>query len=297
MANKANPSNKPVAAVTGVGPGLGAALARRFAATYAVAILARKADYLKALAGEIRQSGATVMDVPCDVGDRAQMARAFDAIRTDLGEPELLLYNAGSGSWGTITEITAEQYEADWRVNALGAFVAAKEVAPAMIARGRGAILFTGATAGVKAGPKSVSFGPAKFAMRGWARATASRRCRTAISSSPRRSRRPTGTSRIRTRARGRWNSKYARSKKNSNAIREDAFTADGLFAAQYVKVLGFNTAKDAMNISISLTPELIDLIKAKVESGRYSSTSEVVRKRCVCSSGLTSRKSNASKG
>ena len=169
MANKANPSNKPVAAVTGVGPGLGAALARRFAATYAVAILARKADYLKALAGEIRQSGATVMDVPCDVGDRAQMARAFDAIRTDLGEPELLLYNAGSGSWGTITEITAEQYEADWRVNALGAFVAAKEVAPAMIACGRGAILFTGATAGVKAGPKSVSFGPAKFAMRGLA--------------------------------------------------------------------------------------------------------------------------------
>jgi len=169
MANDANPSNKPVAVVTGVGPGLGAALARRFAATYAVAILARKADYLKALAGEIRRGGATVIDVPCDVGDRAQMAKAFGTIRTDLGEPELLLYNAGSGSWGTITEITADQYEADWRVNALGAFVAAKEVAPAMIARGRGTILFTGATAGVKAGPKSVSFGPAKFAMRGLA--------------------------------------------------------------------------------------------------------------------------------
>jgi NADP-dependent 3-hydroxy acid dehydrogenase YdfG len=169
MANKANPSNKPVAIVTGVGPGLGAALARRFAATYAIAILARKADYLKTLADELRQGGATVMDVPCDVGDRAQMAKTFITIRADLGEPELLLYNAGSGSWGTITEITADQYEADWRVNALGAFVAAKEVAPAMIARGRGAILFTGATAGVKAGPKSVSFGPAKFAMRGLA--------------------------------------------------------------------------------------------------------------------------------
>jgi NAD(P)-dependent dehydrogenase (short-subunit alcohol dehydrogenase family) len=169
MANKANPSNKPVAIVTGVGPGLGAALARRFAATYAIAILARKADYLKTLADELRQGGATVMDLPCDVGDRAQMAKTFSTIRADLGEPELLLYNAGSGSWGTITEITADQYEADWRVNALGAFVAAKEVAPAMIARRRGAILFTGATAGVKAGPKSVSFGPAKFAMRGLA--------------------------------------------------------------------------------------------------------------------------------
>jgi NADP-dependent 3-hydroxy acid dehydrogenase YdfG len=173
MANNSNPSNKPVAVVTGVGPGLGAALARRFAATYAVAILARKADYLKTLAGEIRQRGATVLELPCDVGDRAQMSKAFQTVRSELGEAELLLYNAGSGSWGTITEITPDQYEADWRVNALGAFVAAKEVAPAMIARGRGAMLFTGATAGVKAGPKSVSFGPAKFAMRGLAQALA----------------------------------------------------------------------------------------------------------------------------
>ncbi len=173
MPNKSNPSNKPVAVVTGVGPGLGAALARRFAATYAVAILARKADYLKTLAAEIRQGGATVLELPCDVGDRAQMTKAFQTIRGELGEAELLLYNAGSGSWGTITEITPDQYEADWRVNALGAFVAAKEVAPAMIARGRGAMLFTGATAGVKAGPKSVSFGPAKFAMRGLAQSLA----------------------------------------------------------------------------------------------------------------------------
>ena len=173
MPNKSNPSNKPVAVVTGVGPGLGAALARRFAATYAVAILARKADYLKTLAAEIRQGGATVLELPCDVGDRAQMTKAFQTLRGELGEAELLLYNAGSGSWGTITEITPDQYEVDWRVNALGAFVAAKEVAPAMIARGRGAMLFTGATAGVKAGPKSVSFGPAKFAMRGLAQSLA----------------------------------------------------------------------------------------------------------------------------
>src|SRR3984893_7088710 len=156
-------TDKKVATVFGVGPGLGAALVRRFAATYAVAMLARKAEYLKALAGELRQSGATVLDLSCDVGDRTQMTETFRAIRTDLGEPEVLLYNAGSGTFGGITEITPDQYEADWRVNAFGAFVAAKEVAPGMVARGRGVMLFTGATAGVKAGPKSVSFGPAKF--------------------------------------------------------------------------------------------------------------------------------------
>ncbi len=168
-----NTSNKPVAVVTGVGPGLGAALVRRFAASYAVAILARNADYLKALAGEIRGSGATVLDLRCDVGDRTQISDAFRAIRNELGEPEVLLYNAGSGAFGSITEITPDQYEADWRVNAFGAFVAAREVAPAMIARGRGTMLFTGATAGVKAGAKSVSFGPAKFAMRGLAQSLA----------------------------------------------------------------------------------------------------------------------------
>ena len=166
-------SNKPVAVVTGVGPGLGASLARRFAQTYAVALLARKADYLKALAREIRQSGATVLDFSCDVSDRAQLAEAFRAIRTGLGDPEVLLYNAGTATLGAITEVAPEKYEADWRINAYGAFVAAKEVAPGMIARGRGAMLFTGATAGVKAGPRSVSFGPAKFAMRGLAQSLA----------------------------------------------------------------------------------------------------------------------------
>jgi NAD(P)-dependent dehydrogenase (short-subunit alcohol dehydrogenase family) len=169
----ANSSSKPVAVVIGAGPGLGASLARRFAASYAVAILARNADYLKGLAGELRQGGATLLDLSCDVSDPAQIAGAFRAIRKDLGEPEVLLYNAGTGTFGSITEITPDQYEADWRVNALGAFVAAKEVAAGMIARGHGAILFTGATAGVKAGPKSVSFGPAKFAMRGLAQSLA----------------------------------------------------------------------------------------------------------------------------
>jgi NAD(P)-dependent dehydrogenase (short-subunit alcohol dehydrogenase family) len=166
-------TEKKVAVVTGVGPGLGASLARRFAESYAVAIIARKADYLKGLAGEIRGSGATVLDLTCDVGDRTQVTEGFRKIRAELGEPEVLLYNAGSGTFGTITDITPDQYEADWRVNALGAFLAAREVVPGMIARGRGTMLFTGATAGVKAGAKSVSFGPAKFAMRGLAQSLA----------------------------------------------------------------------------------------------------------------------------
>ena len=166
-------STTPVAVVTGVGPGLGASLARRFARAYSVALLARKTDYLKELARDIRQSGATVLDVSCDVTDRVQLVEAFRAIRTGLGDPEVLLYNAGTATLGTITDVTPDQYEADWRINAFGAFVAAKEVAPGMSAQRRGTILFTGATAGIKAGPRSVSFGPAKFAMRGLAQSLA----------------------------------------------------------------------------------------------------------------------------
>ncbi|MGO9603074.1 MAG: SDR family NAD(P)-dependent oxidoreductase [Candidatus Binataceae bacterium] len=164
---------QPVAVITGVGPGLGAALARRFARGYAVAINARRAEYLASLAGEIRAAGGTVLEVPADIGDRAQVEAAFKLIHERLGPPAALIYNAGSGTFGNVTEVTPEQYENSWRTNAYGAFVAAKAVAPGMIASGRGVMLFTGATAGVKAGAKSVAFGPAKFAMRGLAQSLA----------------------------------------------------------------------------------------------------------------------------
>jgi NAD(P)-dependent dehydrogenase (short-subunit alcohol dehydrogenase family) len=169
----ADPQHIPVAAVVGVSPGLGAALARRFAQEYAVAIMARNAEYLHALAGELRAVGGRVLAVPADSGDRAQVEAAFASIREQLGPPAVLLYNAGGGTWGTVTEITPEQYKDAWRVNSYGAFVSAKAVVPDLIDRGRGVLLFTSATAGVKAGPKSVAFGPAKFALRGLAQSLA----------------------------------------------------------------------------------------------------------------------------
>jgi len=162
-----------VAVVVGVGAGTGASLARRFASDYAVALMARNADYLRGLGDELRAAGGDALEVPADVGDAAAVAAAFATIRERLGDPDLLLYNAGSGTFGTIVDITPAQYEASWRVNAYGALLCAKEVAPAMIQRGAGVMLFTGATAGVKAGAKSVSFGPAKFAMRGLAQSLA----------------------------------------------------------------------------------------------------------------------------
>ena len=164
---------KPVAVVIGVGPGLGASLARRFAKEYAVAINARSADYLRTLADEIRNAGGNALEIAADVGNREQVAAAFKLIRERLGEPDVLLYNAAAGPFGNIAEVTPEQFENSLRINALSAFLCVKECAPGMIARGRGVILFTGATAGIKAGARSVAFGPGSFAKRGLAQSLA----------------------------------------------------------------------------------------------------------------------------
>src|SRR5205807_164543 len=82
----------------------------------------------------------------------------------DLGEVEVLVYNAGSGVWGNVEEATAADFEAAWRVNALGGFLASKQVIPAMKRAGRGSIVFVGATASRKAGARSASFSAAKGA-------------------------------------------------------------------------------------------------------------------------------------
>lgn len=161
---------KPVCVVVGVGPGNGAAFARRFAAGgYAVALLARSTDLTERLASSLEDARA----YPCDVSDGASVARAFDAIRRDLGDPEVLVYNAGSGVWGTIEQATAAEFETAWRVNALGGFLACKQVVPAMKRAGRGSIVFVGATASRKAGARSASFSSAKGAQRSLAESMA----------------------------------------------------------------------------------------------------------------------------
>jgi NAD(P)-dependent dehydrogenase (short-subunit alcohol dehydrogenase family) len=174
QANQPGTAQAGVVIVVGVGPGLGAALVRRFAqGGHAVAMIARSREFIDGLAAEVNGAGGTALAVTADVGDAEQIARGFDTVRSKLGAPEILLYNAGSGNWGTITEITPQQYEDSWRSNAYGAFLSAKEAASDMIAKRRGVILFTGATAGIKAGPKSAAFGPAKFAVRGLAQSLA----------------------------------------------------------------------------------------------------------------------------
>jgi NAD(P)-dependent dehydrogenase (short-subunit alcohol dehydrogenase family) len=162
--------DKRVCAVVGVGPGNGAAMARRFAREgYAVALLARGMELTTALAQELPGARAYA----CDVGDPGSIERAFAAIREEMGDVDTLLYNAGSGSWGTIEDATASDFEAAFRVNALGAFVASKQVIGAMKKAGRGNIVFIGATASRRGNVKTAAFAPAKAAQKSLAESMA----------------------------------------------------------------------------------------------------------------------------
>jgi NAD(P)-dependent dehydrogenase (short-subunit alcohol dehydrogenase family) len=160
---------KKIATVIGVGPGLGAALARRFAQEYTVAMVARDGDKLAELVREIAAGGGESIAVPADVSKEQEIVAAFDRIRRELGDTEVLLYNAAMRPFGTLMDTKPSTFENTWRVGAFGAFLAAQQVVPAMLRNNRGVILFTGATAGVKPFGTSAAFGPAKFAMRGLA--------------------------------------------------------------------------------------------------------------------------------
>ena len=160
-----------VCAVIGAGPGNGAAIARRFARDgYVVALMARSADFAQALAREIGDAARAYQG---DASDPNSLERAFTSVRRELGEVDVLVYNAGSGVWGTAEEATAMDFENAWRVNALGGFLASKQVIPAMKRAGRGSIVFVGATASRKAGPKSAAFSSAKGAQRSLAESMA----------------------------------------------------------------------------------------------------------------------------
>jgi NAD(P)-dependent dehydrogenase (short-subunit alcohol dehydrogenase family) len=163
------PAESRVAIVVGVGAGLGAALARRFAQAYHIALVARSAEVPGAISEEIRSAGGVALPVQSDATIPAQVAAAYDRIRVTLGVADVLVYNGGRRPFGTLVDTTPEVFEDTWRVHAFGAFLWARQVVPDMLARRRGAILITGATAGVKPGPSSAAFAPAKFAVRGLA--------------------------------------------------------------------------------------------------------------------------------
>jgi short-subunit dehydrogenase len=153
----------PVALVTGVGPGTGAAIARRFSrGGYSVAMLARNRERLTRLTDEIPNSHA----YPCDVTNEAQLDTTIEAIRGELGAPKVLIHNAVGGAFGNFMEIDPKVLNQNFQVNTMALLYLARRLAPAMVAVGEGAIIASGNTSALRGKASFAGFAPTKAAQR-----------------------------------------------------------------------------------------------------------------------------------
>ena len=101
-----------IAVIAGVGPGLGAALARKFVEEGCnVALLSRSSAYIKNLSTRLAKSGRTAIPIPTDITDAEQVERSFDRIREELGDPDILVNHAGNAAWGSFADLTPEAFE------------------------------------------------------------------------------------------------------------------------------------------------------------------------------------------
>ncbi len=157
------------ALIVGAGSGLSASLCRRLSrAGVKVALAARDPEKLKDLCGE---TGCIAF--ACDATDVRQVRATFDAAAQANGEPDAVIYNASARVRGALTDLDPAAVERAISITVFGGFLVGQEAAKRMLPKGRGAILFTGASASVKGYPQSAVFAMGKFALRGLAQSMA----------------------------------------------------------------------------------------------------------------------------
>jgi NADP-dependent 3-hydroxy acid dehydrogenase YdfG len=156
-------SAKPVALITGVGPGTGSALARRFAeGGYAVAMLARDKERLTALESELPDAKAFI----CDVSKEDEIAATVSRVTETMGAVEVFVHNAVGGAWGSFLEIDPKTLAMNFQVNTMALLHFVQALAPAMIETGKGAIIATGNTSAHRGKAFFAGFAPTKAAQR-----------------------------------------------------------------------------------------------------------------------------------
>jgi NAD(P)-dependent dehydrogenase (short-subunit alcohol dehydrogenase family) len=165
-----------VCVIIGAGDGLGAALARSFAAaglTVCVTRRARNLAQLEALVASIEETGGKAHAFPIDARDEDAMVAMFDTIEADIGPIEVVAFNIGANVRFDVVDTTARVYQKVWEMAAFAGFIAGREAARVMTPRGRGTVIFTGATAGMRGREGFSAFAGAKHALRALAQSMA----------------------------------------------------------------------------------------------------------------------------
>jgi NAD(P)-dependent dehydrogenase (short-subunit alcohol dehydrogenase family) len=167
-------SKSKVALVVGAGDATGGAIARRFArAGYTVCVTRRKAEKLADLVATIEAEGGAVHAFGSDARREEQVVELIEGIERDIGPIDVAIYNIGSNVRFPIAETTARVYFKVWEMCAMGGFLMGREVTKVMEPRGRGSILFTGATASLRGGTGYAAFAGGKHALRALAQSMA----------------------------------------------------------------------------------------------------------------------------
>ncbi|MEZ5953412.1 MAG: SDR family oxidoreductase [Hyphomonas sp.] len=170
-------ANKPGAAlIVGAGDATGGAIARAFAREGLTACITRRArhlDELQALAAAIEAEGHKARAFGVDARDEAETVALFDTIEKEVGPLEACVFNIGANVRFPITEMTEQVYRKVWEMAAYAGFLMGREAARVMSPRGRGTIIFTGATAAVRGGSGFAAFAGAKHALRALAQSMA----------------------------------------------------------------------------------------------------------------------------
>ncbi|KAB2350187.1 SDR family NAD(P)-dependent oxidoreductase [Actinomadura rudentiformis] len=152
----------PGAVIIGVGPGIGQAVARRFAGEgLPIALIARSEQTLRAVAGAVAPSGVPAVTLKADATDQAELNAALDKAISEHGVPDVAVYNAALIQADAPGELSVRGHMEAWAVNVVGALNAAAHLAPAMAARGSGTFLITGGMPEPKPQYVSLSLGKA----------------------------------------------------------------------------------------------------------------------------------------
>ncbi len=157
------------ALIVGAGDATGGAIARAFAREGLTACVNRRAtnaDKLEALAQSIRNEGHDARAYPGDAREEDEVVAMVEAIERDVGPIEVAVFNIGANVNFPITEMTARVYRKVWEMACFGGFLMGREAARVMVPRGRGTIIFTGATASLRGGSGYAAFAGAKASLR-----------------------------------------------------------------------------------------------------------------------------------